>query len=41
MAEAMRGAGSGANITIYTQELDSQKLEQIVRYVDRRFGASI
>lgn len=41
MAEAMRGAGSGANITIYTQELDSQKLEQIVRYVDRRFGAAI
>lgn len=41
MAEAMKGIGvGGANITIYTQELDSQKLEQIVSYVDRRFGAS-
>lgn len=28
------------NIVINTQELDSQKLEQIVSYVDRRFGAS-
>ena len=28
------------NIVINTQELDSQKLEQIVGYVNRRFGAS-
>lgn len=41
MAEAMKNTGSGANITIYTQELDSQKLEQIVHYVDRRFGAAM
>lgn len=39
MAEAMKVSG-GNNITIYTQELDTQKLEQIVTYVDRRFGAS-
>ena len=29
------------SIAIYTQQLDDQKLEQIVRYVDRRFGAAI
>lgn len=29
------------NIVINTQELDSQKLEQIVHYVDRRFGAAM
>lgn len=28
------------NIVINTQQLDDQKLEQIVEYVDRRFGAS-
>lgn len=39
MAEAMKVSG-GNNITIYTQELDTQKLEQIVAYVDRRFGTS-
>lgn len=41
MAEAMRGTGTGVNLTIYTQELDSQKMEQIVRYVDKRFGAAL
>lgn len=39
MAQAMK-IGGGYNITIYTQELDSNKLEQIVEYVDKRFGAS-
>lgn len=32
-----KGAGS-YSITINTQELDSQKLDQIVKYVDRKFG---
>lgn len=39
MAEAAQYSKANS-ITIYTQELDSQKLEQIVRYVDRRFGAA-
>lgn len=44
--EAMQGSINGVgrvttpNVTIYTQQLDDQKLEQIVRYVDRRFGAA-
>lgn len=33
------GKGVGSySIVINTQELDSQKLEQIVKYVDRKFG---
>lgn len=33
------GKGTGSySIVINTQELDSQKLEQIVKYVDRKFG---
>lgn len=41
MAEAMKNIGGGHNITIYTQELDSQKLDQIVKHVDRVFGAAM
>lgn len=40
MAEAMEKVGGTRTINIYTQELDSQKLEQIVTYVDRRFGSA-
>lgn len=39
IAEAMKENNSSGNtLNIYTQELDSQKLDQIVKYVDRKFG---
>lgn len=31
-------SGGSYSIVINTQELDSQKLDQIVKYVDRKFG---
>lgn len=39
IAEAMKDVHSGGNtLNIYTQELDSDKLDQIVRYVNKEFG---
>lgn len=39
LQSANYGKGTGSySITINTQELDSQKLDQIVKYVDRKFG---
>ena len=39
MSELNYGRGGGLVVNIYTQELDSQKLDQIVRHVDQTFGA--
>ena len=39
LSEMQFAAGGSTTVNIYTQELDSQKLEQITAYVNRRFGA--
>ena len=39
LSEMQFASGGSTTVNIYTQELDSQKLEQITAYVNRRFGA--
>lgn len=38
MQDLRYGNNGGNTLNIYTQELDSAKLDQIVEYVDKKFG---